>query len=222
MEAFALAAEVGAGWIEFDVRRTADGVLVCFHDAGIQGVLLADLSYADLLIRSEEDGYSVPRVEDVFRRFRGSLSMDIEIKEAGYEAELVGLARKYLDLDGFVMKSFIDDVVAAVKEAEPAVKAGLLLGLDGSKYNLRKRAPEIFPELRLARVGADFAAPHHGLLKFGFVPRMRRVGAEVWVWTVNDQKVMERLVHLGVDAIITDRPDLALEVVQRGINGGER
>ena len=219
--AFEMARELGARWIEFDVRRTGDGELVCFHDPDHQGTPLGELTYAALAERARKEGYEVPRVEDVFRRFRGTLCMDIELKEAGYERELVVLAQRYLGRDRFVMKSFIDSAVAGVKEADPSVKTGLLLGVEGSRFDVRKRVPEVFPELRLARVNADFVSPNVGLIRLGFMQRMRRVGVEVWVWTVNEPDTMARLVKIGVDAIITDRPDLGLKILNETRRGGE-
>ena len=220
VEAFEKAHEIGAEWIEFDVRRTGDGEFVCFHDEAHGGVPLADLTSPELLASTRAVGFDVPRVEAVLRRFRGRLKLDIEIKEGGYEAELVRLATRYLDPSQFVMKSFVDAAVAAVKRADPAVRAGLLLGVDGPRFDPRVRGREVFPESRLLRLKADFASPNDGLVMLGLVQRMHALGMEVWVWTVNDGKRMQELVDLGVDAIITDRPDIGLEVVGRASSSG--
>lgn len=222
IEAFEKAREIGAEWIEFDVRRTGDGELVCFHDDALGHHKLVDLTYADLLDGTRKLGFEVPRVEDVFRRYRGTLKLDIELKEGGYEDELVRLASLYLEKDRFVMKSFIDAAVGAVKRADPSIRAGLLLGKDGPRYDLRVRAPEFFPEARVVRLGADFASPNEALCRLGLVGRMHALGLEVWVWTVNERKRMRELVELGVDAIITDRPDIGLEVVRGASAHGAR
>jgi glycerophosphoryl diester phosphodiesterase len=213
VESFQKAQDVGAPWIEFDVRRTGDGELVCFHDESIEGAALASLGYPELLAATRRAGFDAPRVEDVFRRFRGDLKFDIELKEAGYEADLCRLANLYLDASDFVMKSFVDEAVAAIKRADPTIRAGLLLGVDGPKYDPRIRLPEILPYKRLLKLRADFVAPNEALCRLNYVKRMHGLGLEVWVWTVNDRARMEQLVDQGVDAIITDYPDVGLDVV---------
>ncbi len=222
IESFEKAREIGATWIEFDVRRTADGELVCFHDEAVGGRPVASLAYPDLLEATRRDGFDVPRVEDVFRRYRGTLNLDIELKEGGYEAELIRLANLYLEPGRFVMKSFVDAAVGAIKRLDPTIRAGLLVGVDGPRFDPKVRLPEFFPEKRLLQLRADFVSPNEGLCRLGFVERMHGLGLEVWVWTVNDRRRIKQLVSDGVDAIITDRPDIGLDVVEKVFGTGVR
>jgi glycerophosphoryl diester phosphodiesterase len=50
---------------------------------------------------------------------------------------------------------------------------------------------------------------------------LKRSGVEVHVWTINDPADMRRLLDLGVDGLVTDRPDLALEVIRAAQSGRE-
>ena len=216
LEAFEKAIEIGADAMEFDVRRTADGVLVSFHDEAVEGRKIADLKLEELQAIAGARGFAVPRLEEIFRLAKGRILLDIELKEPGYENEVLGLAMKHLVVTDFVMKSFIDASILEVKRLAPRVRTGLLLGVERPREGLLRRIVELFPGFRLRRCGADFVAPHYLLLRLGFLARMRRRGLPVFVWTVNDPKMIEDLIARGVHAIITDRPDIGLAIRSAG------
>ncbi|MBH23695.1 MAG: glycerophosphodiester phosphodiesterase [Myxococcales bacterium] len=210
LEAFELAIELGADMVEFDVRKTRDGVLVCIHDAELSGHPIAQMDYGELRERTEATGAAAPTLEEVVRLCRGRIRLDVELKEYGDERQVLAILTRELSRADFVVKSFLDRTVKALKQADPRVTAGLLLGLEHPERVVATRASELFPGRRLRACSADFVSPNHQLLRLGFVPRMRRGGLPVFVWTVNDVRIMERVARLGADAIITDRPDLAL------------
>jgi glycerophosphoryl diester phosphodiesterase len=212
MDAFEKAVELGAPMIEFDVRRCGDGTLVIFHDEGLGGEALAAMSYEALLEKTRAKGYEAPRLSDALRSLAGRVRFDIELKEAGYERELAEEVLAIIPAKDAVFKSFMDRAVRALKRSHPGLCVGLLVGSDGPRYSLA-RVQEVFPELRLGRCLADFVSPYHELLHLGFVRRMHAIGMPVYVWTVNDERRMRQLVKMGVDAIITDRPDLGLALV---------
>ncbi|MEL6180310.1 MAG: glycerophosphodiester phosphodiesterase [Myxococcota bacterium] len=212
LEAFERAIELGADMVEFDVRRTQDGVLVCFHDPDFEGQRLAQMTYEELRSRTDaQQGTAAPRLEEVLRLCRGRIRLDVELKEVGYEKRVLELLyQEGWATHNFVIKSFMDDTVRTLKALEPRVTAGLLLGVDKPKHVVATRLSELFPRKRLKACRADFVSPNHQLLRLGYVPRMRLLGQPVYVWTVNDVRLMEKVVRRGVDAVITDRPDLAL------------
>lgn len=211
-ESFRKAVEIGADMIEFDVRRTKDDELVAFHDSEIEGKAISDLTYEELVEITEKEGFKVPTVEDVILLSKGKIGLDIELKEEGYEEKVVDMVRSYLDYDSFVMKSFSDKTVKSIKRYDDRVKAGLLLGLEDPDSKVKTRLSELFPKRRLKKCDADFVAPSFQLLRFFYLWRMRRLGFDVFVWTVNETEPMERLIGKDTDALITDRPDLALKV----------
>ncbi len=212
LESFRKAVELGADMIEFDVRKTRDDVLVAFHDPEVEGEKISDLSYEELLDITEEIGFRVPTVEDVVNLSKSRIGLDIELKEKGYEEKVIELVRDHLDYDRYVIKSFFDKCVESIKRYDVEVQTGLLLGLENPKSKIRTRLSELFPKRRLNRCKADFVSPNYRLLRFFYLKRMRILGFEVFVWTINEVELMERLIGKGVDALITDRPDLALKV----------
>jgi len=214
-ESFRKAVDLGADMIEFDVRKTRDDVMIAFHDPVIEGERISDLSYEELLDITEEIGFKVPTVEDVVNLSKDKIGLDIELKEKGYEKRVVELVRDNLDYDRYVMKSFTDECVKSIKEYDPEVQAGLLLGVEDPQSKIKTRLSELFPKKRLNRCKADFVAPNYRLLRLFYLKRMWKSGFDVFVWTVNDVEMMEKLLNEGVEGLITDRPDLALDVREK-------
>jgi len=126
-EAYSAALASGAEYAEFDIRKTADNVLVVYHDAraGRGGPLVRQLGHQELCDRL---GYQVPRVDEVMGLIAGRLLGHLDLKETGYEAEVVGLASSILGPENFVATTLEDVSVAAIKRAFPEVRTALSLG----------------------------------------------------------------------------------------------
>lgn len=65
---------------------------------------------------------------------------------------------------------------------------------------------------KISDLDVDFLAINIATAKPSFIRRIQSSGKKVYVWTVNDQASMSRMISLGVDGIITDEPELANEV----------
>jgi glycerophosphoryl diester phosphodiesterase len=217
LQAYEDALASGAEYAEFDIRRTADGVLVVHHDAragGRTGPPLNRITYADLCRRA---GYPVPVVEDVMTLVAGKLAGHLDLKETGYEHEVIDRAVTLLGRDGFVATSLEDRSVAAITRAFPGVRTALSLGRDrqevGAARPAATRAGELFPLRRLRACGAHGVAVHHRLARATVLRRAARHGLFTMVWTVNDDARLRRfLADARVDVLITDRPRRAVEL----------
>jgi glycerophosphoryl diester phosphodiesterase len=147
----------GAEYVEFDIRRTRDNVLVVYHDehAGDSGTLVKDLPYEQLC---ELLGYAAPRVEDVMRLLGDKAIGHLDLKEVGYEAEVINLALETFGPGNFVATSLEDASILTIKEGFPQVRAALSLGRDLAEMPQTKRASvrygELFPLWNSRRVRA--------------------------------------------------------------------
>jgi glycerophosphoryl diester phosphodiesterase len=203
----------GADMIEFDVRRTKDHVLIAYHDEVIQGHSTKDLTYEAVSQMAKHQGFEIPTVEEVLKRAREKIRLDVELKEEGYEKEIVELLYRYVDEDQFVITSFNDASLRVIKERYPDIKTGLILGRKIAPDRILTRLQEFFPMRRCKKAKADFLVAHWKLFRFGFLERARRNDKPVFVWTVNDEQMMEKwLRDRRVWAIVTDKPDLALSL----------
>ncbi|MFG2803331.1 glycerophosphodiester phosphodiesterase family protein [Streptomyces pseudovenezuelae] len=213
-EAYEDALRSGAEYVEFDIRRTADGVLVVHHDArvGPDGPPLAGIPYAELSARA---GHPVPVVDDVMSLIAGRMVGHLDLKETGYERELIDRAVALLGADGFVATTLEDRSVAAVTRAFPKVRTALSLGRDGREIARSRlagvRLSELLPMRRVRACGASGVAVHHLLARANVLREASRHDLFTMVWTVNEDTLMRTLLdHPRVDVLITDRPRRAV------------
>jgi glycerophosphoryl diester phosphodiesterase len=216
IESFEKAIEIGVEMIEFDVRRTKDHALIVYHDELMEGKPVKELTYDEISRMAMGQGFSIPTFEEVLKCTSGKIKLDVEIKEESYEKEVVELLTRYFKKDQFVITSFYDSCIRRIKDNDPEIKAGLILGISKPKHPMRTRLSEFFPGRRCKEAKADFLVPHWRLLWFGFIDRVKRENKPVFVWTVNDPKMIWKLLQDNrIDAIITDQLDLAISLRQR-------
>ena len=216
IESFEKAIEIGVDMIEFDVRRTKDQALIVYHDELMEGKPIKELTYDEISGLAVGQGFFIPTFEKVLNHTSGKIKLDVEIKEEGYEKEVVELLSTYFKKDQFVITSFYDSCIRRIKDNYPDIKAGLILGISKPEHPIRTRISEFFPAGRCRETKADFLVPHWRLLCFGFLDRVKRENRPVFVWTVNDQEKIRKMLHdERIDAIITDKPDLAISLRQK-------
>jgi glycerophosphoryl diester phosphodiesterase len=225
--AFEAAIELGADAVELDVRRTADGVLVVHHNASRRGVPLTLLTYSALVRLSRHEP---PRLETVLDLCAGRIAVDIEVKEAGFETEVIEAASRRFPRDRLLYTSFEETVITTIKHLDPSARCGLLLG--PGRLRSRTQRYEGLPFDLAERCGADLLAVHQWLAPLG--GRSRRVpgtgllaeaqarGFPMMVWTVDGpQRLRAYLADGRVAGIITDLPGLAVETrreLQSGVS----
>lgn len=214
--AYATAIELGADMVEFDVRKTKDNLFIAYHGEFIKGKLVRELTYQDISNISQNQRFFIPTVEDVLKCTTGKIKLDVELKEEGYESKIIELICKFYKENEFVITSFNDSSIKVIKDNYPNIKVGLLLGKERSKASIFTRISELFPIKRCIKVKADFLVPHWKLLRFGFLDRAKRKNKPVFVWTVNDKKLIWKFLNdKRIDGIITDKPDLAILLRKR-------
>ena len=226
--AFEAAITMGADAVELDVRRTSDGVLVVHHNASRRGVPLAMLTYSGLVRLSRHEP---PTLDTVLDLCAGRIAVDIEVKEVGFEAEVIVEASRRFPRDRLLYTSFEEAVVSTIKRLDPDARCGLLLG--PGRLRSRTQRYEGLPFDLAERCGADLLAVHQWL-----APVRRRVrraaspdllaeaqarGFPIMVWTVDGpQRLRAYLADGRVAGIITDLPGLAVETRRELQSGANR
>jgi glycerophosphoryl diester phosphodiesterase len=198
LRSYACAIEVGCDLIELDVRCTADGALVCFHDDEAAGVAVNKLSHPELCTRT---GLAVPTLAEALAVCRGRVRLDVEIKAPGYEAEVAAALASWPPEDALV-SSFDLDILAACRAVDPQRPRGLLLAPEARGPHASATA------LATARdLGAAVLLPHVSLVSHALVAEADARGLATYTWTVNEPAAMQRCRALGVAGIVTDYPD---------------
>ena len=217
LPAFARAVELGADGIELDVQLSKDGVPVICHDFELdrlcdgQGLLydrtLAELRRLNFNRRFPEQGFvTLPTLAEVFDLLRPTnLEINIEIKSG--QVIYPGIEKKILDLaDAFGMgeriwySSFNHYALAGLHELAPGARCGILF--DNILFE---------PWRYAARIGMQAIHPHHRMLAIpGLVKASHAAGLAVHPWTADRPEDLRQAFQLGVDAIITNFPDVAI------------
>lgn len=221
LAAFEAAAAARAELIEVDVRRTADGRLVCHHDAELPG--LGSLAAASLAAARDARGsavFTLTELLDAVDAADGARTSTIhlDLKETGFEDEAVRavLARGRRAL----VTSLEEGSVAVVRRTHPQVPALLSIGRPAHRLGrfgqLRVRAGEVVPFRAVERSGATGVAAHYLLATPALRSWCRWRGLQLLVWTVDGERALERWLHRGdVDVVTTNRP-LAARLVREG------
>ncbi len=223
LAAFRLAAELGADGIELDTKLSRDGVVVVVHDATVDRTTngsgrVSDLTLAELkrldagaVFGPKFAGERIPTLEDVIDAVGDRLLINFEL--ANYASRGDGLELKVVEsiverglTERTMVSSFNPLGLRQVKRAAPRVVCGLLTR-PGLKFTLRR--------LFLAPLipGLDARHPQHVMIDAAFVRRVHARGQKVNTWTVNDEADMRRMIELGVDSIMTNRPDVLQRIV---------
>jgi glycerophosphoryl diester phosphodiesterase len=213
-ERYRRAIELDVDFVEFDVRRTRDGVTVIFHDdRTVSGREVRALSHREL---AEELGPEAMTLDELFDVAAGRVGLHLDLKETGYEAQIVHAALDRCPVDRLVITSG-DAAIRTIKEQFPHVRAGLSIGEEINHLapwmKLRVRMSELFPRGRLERCHADFVAVHQQLAGLTVLRYCESHGIDAWVWTVDDEPGMARfLADPRVKTLITNRPEVAMRL----------
>ena len=211
------AIELKVEMVEVDIRQTKDSQIVCFHDPDIQGELIRDLDYSEIIEKDSQ----IPTLEQVLWSAKGKIDIEIELKEPGYELEVVSIARDYFNYDKFVLKSFHPQVVERVKEIDQKIFAGLLVGSAFSLEQLFFTLKEAFTSTNFKQTNADFISPYYKIFEAGWFSRFTRNNVPIQVWTVNDVESIRTLINQQVHSIITDIPEVAIGIRESLSNESE-
>jgi len=214
-EAYESALEVGADLLELDVRHTADGQLVAFHDPHVGPRRpVAALSYADLCRLA---GYEVPTVRSVLRLLAGRGGAHIDLKERDCLGPVVVEALSVLESARIIVTTGDQAAISELRSRFPAVPCGLTIGGDLAQTGryltgrVRRRVRSRVDAVTAAN--ADWAVVQERLAEAGVLAECRRRGLATMVWTVNDDSALARWLRSpDVDVLVTDRPRRAAEL----------
>lgn len=216
LAAFRRAAAEHTDFVELDVQESSDGVVVVAHDRDLMKVARSPLqiwSSTERQLREVDIGSSfsatfkderTPTLAEALALCKGACRVDIELKDYGKSQRLEERVVELVEAAGMqndiVTMSLNRTMVENMKRLRPNWTAGLLaakaIGQPG-------------------RLPYDFLAVESRTATRRFIRAAHAAKKPVYVWTVNDPQRMIRMIGLGADGLITDRPALAREVLAR-------
>jgi len=234
--AFEHAADLGVDVLEMDLHITRDGALVINHDETvdrttdgmgyIEDMTLTEIKSLDAGYRWSDDegqtypyrgmGITIPTLEEIFQSFPG-YHMTIEIKktEASMAAPFCDMIRAYGMQDKILVATFYDEraeefrrvcLDVATSSARQETTVFVLL----SKVFLGRLYSPAFYALQVPEESSGIT-----VMTPQFVRAAHERNLRVEPWTIDDPEQMQLYIDWGVDGLITDRPDLMLELLGR-------
>lgn len=217
LEAFELAADLGAEAIELDAKLTADGEAVAFHDrtlartTGARGTpggrTLSELRALEVGAWKAEAyrGVRIPTLSEILEAVGRRLLINIELsdywsRQGRLVERVVAIVRRHRLERRVLFSSFQSSALVGAQRLAPEIACGHLVGPTWLAYRDRLA-------LRRAEVQAEH--PHESLALPEKIASIHKAGKRVHVYTVDDPEVMRRMWQWGVDGLITDLPDLA-------------
>lgn len=218
LEAFSLAIEQKADGLELDVHLSKDGYVVVAHDARLERVSngsglivehtldeLKSLNFNKLF--PHQPACRIPTLGEVYSLIKElSVTVNVELKTTEHlypelPEKLVQLEREYFMGERVLYSSFNHYSLLAIKGINPNAKTGLL-------YELGMVDPWVYAK----HVSASAIHPHYFVISAlpETVKHCHENGIMVNVWTVDDPKALSLMFKLGVDAVITNKPDVAV------------
>ena len=217
MAAFAAARALGYRYVETDVQVTADGAVAVFHDDGLERLtdgsgLLSELPWSAVeqaRIGGTEPIMSLAEALETFPDVR----FNIDIKtDAGVEPT-VELIRAMGCFERVCLAAFSDRRLRRLRDlaaGRACIGAGPrdVTALKFASWGAPKRALQVHcAQVPLRAYGITLVTPR-------FIRQCHAQNIVVHVWTIDDAREMRRLIHLGVDGIMSDRPSLLKQVAQ--------
>ena len=191
----------GADFVEIDLRRTADGVLVALHDTTVNrttdGTGRVDrLSLRDVKKLTAEKGQQIPTLQEVLEVADGRTGLILELKVRNIAQQTVETVRRTSFTGPLLYASFLHDELTHVRKADPG--ASLMVLFDRVPPASVARAMQYVP----SHVGLRHSKATHRL-----VEAFHRANLHVFVYTPNRPADIERAISLGVDGVISNFPD---------------
>lgn len=200
-----------AGYAELDVQETADGVVMLMHDDNalrttglnknmweVTSTELKQVSAGSWFHKDFKEE-RVPTLDEVITLVKGHMRLNIELKNNGHGVQL---AKKTVDLiqeHDFVKEctvtSFDADLLHSVKALNPSIKTGLIVDQKTKNLDESMKSSDF-----------DVISAAYPIVNEAFMKKAEDLHKEVYVWTVNDARMMKRMLALGVSSIITNEP----------------
>ncbi|HEX9332539.1 MAG TPA: glycerophosphodiester phosphodiesterase [Anaerolineales bacterium] len=236
--AFDKAVKIGADVLEMDAHITKDGQIVLMHDEKvdrttdgtglIEDLTLVELKQLDVAYKWSNDnsktfpyrgqGIQVPTLEELFQKFpQMRYVIEIKLTENPVDKPLCALIRAYKMQDKVVIASFHDEAMQNFRKTCPEVATSASRGEVTTFVLLGKvfLSGLVAPQYQSIQPPYDpKESKNIPIMTKRFIREAHAKNLAVEPWTVNDPVLMKQYIEWGVDGIMTDRPDLMIEVLK--------
>jgi glycerophosphoryl diester phosphodiesterase len=223
--AFSRARDLGYRYMETDANSTSDGVVLAIHDPFLHRVsdqqgLIREKPWRELSALRLQSGEPIPRLDELLAAWP-EVRWNVDAKHDSVVAPLIETLRRSAAVDRVCITSFSDRRLGRIRQQ---LGPDVCLAL-GPAAVTSLRLASLLPGSASGRAAGrlrSFGAAQVPIRQWGtpvvdrrYVETAHRIGLQVHVWTIDDAATMDRLLDLGVDGIMTDRPTVLKDVLQR-------
>lgn len=203
-----LALQQGATGLEVDLRQCADGKLVVFHDSSLKRNFglsrpVRDCSFDELKQLTFRGDYQyddrICSLREFLAVFKNTVPINLDLKGSVFrrnsmELVLVDIVREFDLYEQVWMSSFNPMIIKRLKAIDRKIRTGYLF-----------QNPTMLHEVIDRGLNSDAWHPHFKNVNQRLINKARRLGKEIYVWTVNDETILNKVLSFEVEGIITDR-----------------
>ena len=216
MSAIKGATELGADWIEIDVQQTKDGQIIVMHDTNLKRTTGNDVNIWNVTYEQLQDmeigswfstefaGEPIPLLSEVLEFAKENhVRLNIELKPTGHEEDfeksVIDLIREYGLEDQCVVTSQVYEVLQNVKKYDPEIHTVYVMSVAYGNI-LRLKA-------------ADSFSIKYTFVTDQLVTKVHNAGKEIYAWTMNSEYLLNEMIELNVDNVVTDDVVLAQKCI---------
>lgn len=207
---FRRAIDIGVDWIEFDLHKSKDGVLLVIHDDTVDRTTngkgkVRDMTFEELQGLDAGDGQRIPSLAQVIALAKGKVGMDMEIKERGIEEDVVDAARRIGPQ--CIISSFIYDSIRMVKKMDPGIMTAAIM--DRIPEN-----PQDCLDMLRSDVKADALMLSKKIATEPFIGQIRRQDLKVGIWNADTPDEIEKYAAMDPYYLCSNYPERLVEFRQ--------
>jgi len=199
---FQKAIDIGCDRAELDVRLSKDNEIIVIHDAEVDRIsnghgLISEMNLAEIKELNCPENQKIPTLQEVINLCKDKIDLCIELKAEGTPKAVNDIILKNQLLSSVIVISFDINLIREIKKLNPDIKVGFLF----DEYN-----KEIWDFANL--IPLEYICPKHSIADKEMIEKAHSQGLKIYTWTVNDKKIYNYLIDLGVDEMATDLPKL--------------
>ena len=188
--------------VEIDVRQTRDEQVVVIHDETVERTTngrgyVNQMSLGELRKLDAGKGERIPTLQEVINLVKGRIGLVIELKDPETTHRVVEILSENKFVDQTIVTSFIHSAVERVKELDPQLKTGVIF-----------RSSPVKPPRFALDANANALFPYYKCVTARMVEDAHSNQLAVNVWAVDTREEIEHYVKMGVDGVVTNKPDL--------------
>ncbi|WP_414468624.1 glycerophosphodiester phosphodiesterase [Methanobacterium sp. ACI-7] len=198
LRAYKKAIEMGADFVETDVRITKDKELVIMHDADILRTtngkgLVKNFTLEELKKFDAGLGERIPTLEEVIKLVKNKINLIVEIKEPGTEGSIIKKIEEF-DLENTILTSFYHKTVKNVRSSSLDINAGIIFV--GEPLNVGRLASD---------VNANVIFPSYKYMTQELVKNAKKYALTIYPWAIDEEEIFNKFAKMGIDGIVTNK-----------------